>query len=156
MEAIESPGEQTPRAVFERLHRAVRDDYDMDTQADLYAPDGTLEMPFAPTGAPHRIEGREEIRRVLKAAGERARQAGRRIVAYRDLVVRETDDPEMIVAEFELHGESTATGATYTLSFIQVLRVRNGLIVAMRDYFDSQALAGSLAAPPRESAPPVD
>jgi ketosteroid isomerase-like protein len=145
--AYESAG-QTPRAIFERLHRAVRDDYDMDTQADLYAPDGVLEMPFAPAGTPRRIEGREAIRQVLKMAGNRARRDGRRIVAYRNVVVRATDDPEVIVAEFDLHGESTATGATYTLPFIQVLRVRDGQIVAMRDYFDSQALAGSLSPAP--------
>ncbi len=156
MGALDSPGEQTPRAVFERLHRAVRDDYDMDTQADLYAPDGILEMPFAPAGAPRRIAGREEIRRVLRVAGERARQSGRRIVAYRDLVVRETDNPEVIVAEFELHGEVAATGATYRLSFIQVLRVRGGQIVAMRDYFDSQALAGALSDSSGEEVSRVD
>lgn len=134
----------------------MRDDYDMDTQADLYAPDGILEMPFAPAGAPRRIAGREGIRRVLRVAGERARQSGRRIIAYRELVVRETDDPEVIVAEFDLYGEMAATGATYTLSFIQVLRVRDGLIVAMRDYFDSQALAGALAPSPDERVPRAD
>lgn len=135
----------SPRAVFARLHQAVCDDYDMDAQADLYAPDGVVDFPFAPPGMPRRIEGQEAIRRVLTAAGEQARRAGRRIVAYRDLVVHETSDPEVIVAEFMLHGEVITTGDTYQMSFIQVLRVRNGQIVAMRDYFDPQAMAKVLS-----------
>src|SRR5690349_127741 len=88
----------SPREVFERLHRAVRDDYDMETQAALFAEDGTLEWPFAPAGMPRRIKGREAIRRLLDAAGHRARQAGRRITGYRAVVVHETSDPDVIVA----------------------------------------------------------
>ncbi len=127
------------REVFERLHERVRDNYDMDGQADLYAPDGTLELPFAPPGVPRRIWGREEIRGFLGAAGQRARDAGRRILRYDPLVVHETADPEVIVAEFELHGEVAATRETYRTPFIQVLRVRDGQIVSMRDYFTGEA-----------------
>jgi uncharacterized protein len=129
-----------PREVFKLLHERVRDDYDMDGQADLYAQDGTLELPFAPPGVPRRIRGREEIREYLRAAGQRARQAGRRIVRYDPVVVHETADPEVIVAEFELHGEVTATGGAYRMPFIQVLRVRDGRILSMRDYFAGEAL----------------
>ncbi len=135
-----------PREVFERLHERVRDDYDMDGQADLYAPDGTLELPFAPPGMPRCMRGREEIRTFLAAAGQRARQAGRRIVRYDPVVVHETADPEVIVAEFDLHGEVTATGEPYRIPFIQVLRVRDGEIVSMRDYFDTRAMSETLGA----------
>ncbi len=138
----------TPRQVVARLHERVRDDYDMDGQADLYAPDGILELPFAPLGAPRRIVGREAIRAFLGAAGMRARLAGRRIVRYDPLVLHETADPEVIVAEFDLHGEMAETGAAYRLSFIQVLRVRDGQIVSMRDYFDPRALATALVDEP--------
>ena len=34
-----------------------------------------------------------------------------------------------------------ASGATYELSYVHVVRVRDGLIVSMRDYFDSGALS---------------
>lgn len=129
----------SPREVFERLHQRVRDNYDMDGQAELYAPEGTLELPFAPVGVPRLIQGREEIREFLGAAGQRAREAGRRILRYDPLVVHETAEPEVIVAEFELHGEVAATGETYQMPFIQVLRVCNGQIVSMRDYFTGDA-----------------
>src|SRR5215212_11027087 len=129
-----------PREVFERLHERVRDDYDMDGQADLYAPGGVLELPFAPPGVPRYIRGREEIRAFLRVAGRRAGQAGRRIVRYDSVVVHETADPEVIVAEFELHGEVSATGGAYRMPFIQVLRVRDGRILSMRDYFAGETL----------------
>jgi ketosteroid isomerase-like protein len=146
----------SPREVFECLHRAVQDDYDMDTQAALFAEDGVLEWPFAPAGMARRIEGREAIRRVLGAAGERTRQTGRRITEYRGVVVRETTDPEVIVAEFDLRGEMGATGDAYQLSFIQVLRVRNGQIVSMRDYFNPQAMAETLSGEQKPGAAPGD
>jgi uncharacterized protein len=130
-----------PREVFELLHERVRDDYDMDSQADLYARDGVLELPFVPPGMPRRLRGREEIRGFLRAAGRRARRAGRRIARYDPVVVHETADPEVIVAEFDLHGEVAGTGETYRLSFVQVLRVRGGEIVSMRDYFDPRAMS---------------
>ena len=140
-----------PREVFWRLHDRVRDDYDMDGQADLYAPDGTLELPFAPPGVPRRLQGREAIRGFLRAAGGRARAAGRRIVRYDRVVVHDTTDPEVIVAEFDLHGVGP-TGEAYRLPFIQVLRVRGGEIVFMRDYFAAAPLEAVLR--PRHEGDP--
>ncbi len=92
------------------------------------------------------LRGREEIRTLLVTAGQRARQAGRRIVRYDPVVVHETADPEVIVAEFDLPGEVAATGEPYRIPFIQVLRVRDGEIVSMRDYFDTRAMSEALGA----------
>ena len=142
-----------PRELFARLHRAVRDDYDMDAQADLYAPDGVLELPFAGPEMPRRFEGREMIRRMLGPAGRRARAVGRRIVTYEGLTIHETADPEVIVAEFTLVGEVAGTGDTYRIPFIQVLRARDGQIVALRDYFNGQAMTEALGEAP---LPPAD
>ena len=72
---------------------------------------------------------------------EPARRGGRRIKGYSSVVVHETTDPEVIIAEFDLDGEIVATGETYQLSYIQVLRVRNGQIVWMRDYMDPRVFA---------------
>lgn len=145
-----------PREVFELLHERVRDDYDMDGQADLYAPAGTLELPFAPPVVPRRIRGRDEIRKVLGAAGQRARDAGRRILRYDPLVVHETADPEVIVAEFDLHGEVAATGEAYRMPFIQVMRVRDGQTVSMRDYFTGEALEAAFQDGPAQDREPWD
>lgn len=111
-------------------------------QADLYAADGVMEFPFAPGGAPRRIEGQEAIRRLLVALGERARAAGARIDQERSsLVVYETQDPEVVIVEIEAHGEA-ADGTAFVRPYIQVYRVRDGRIVSMRDYLAPDVGAG--------------
>ena len=129
-----------PYDVWERAHRYVRA-YDLDRFAESFSPDGVLELPFAPEGVPTRLCGREEIRRFLTPAGDAARAAGRRITGYRNIVVHEATDPEVVVVEFDLDGEIPATGEAYRLSYIQVLRVRSGEILHMRDDMDPRVFA---------------
>jgi ketosteroid isomerase-like protein len=133
----------TPREVVECVHRLVLD-RDVEGQADLFAPDGVLEWPFAPAGVPNRLEGREAIRAVLEPLGRRVRQAATRPTGVRS-VVHETLDPEVVVVELELEGEVAATGDAYRLPYIQVFRVRDGAIVSFRDYFGPRT-AEALAA----------
>lgn len=144
------PVDASPRAVFERAHGYVRA-YDLGF-ADCFAADGVLEMPFAPVGMPKRLVGRDAIRRALEPAYRTARQAGRKIVAYDDVRMHDTADPEVLIVELVLHGEQ-ADGVPYQIPFIQVVRVRGGEIVELRDYFDSLAMRNRLAAPPPPPAP---
>ena len=51
----------TPADVLARRRRLILSG-DADGYADLFAPDGVTEAPFAPPGAPSRLEGRETIR----------------------------------------------------------------------------------------------
>jgi ketosteroid isomerase-like protein len=138
LERLRMGENSSPREVFARLLERIRDNYDMDGQADLYAGNGALYMPFAPPGMPSSVHGTEAIRTLLVTAGQRARQSGRRIVRYDRLVIHDTVDPEVIIAEFDLLGEVTTTGAVYRIPFIEVLRVRDGEIVSMRDYFSTE------------------
>ena len=130
-----------PTDVFERAHSFVRE-YDL-RFADCFALEGVLETPFAPPGFPHKTVGRQAIRDLVRPNYEAAKKAGRRITEYRDLRIHETTDPELIVAEFELIGMD-GDEEPYSLRFIQVVRVRSGEIVEMRDYFDSWAIANRL------------
>jgi hypothetical protein len=132
-----------PREVFARLQEVVLQ-FDMDAQADLYAVNGVLEWPFAPEGLPRRVEGREAIRRVLVPLGERARAAGHHLLEFRALVLHDTADPEVIIAEFDAQGEVLPGGQPYRLSYVQVLRVRDGEIVTFRDYWNPLALSALL------------
>jgi ketosteroid isomerase-like protein len=59
--------------------------------------------------------------------------------------VHETADPEVIVAEYDYEGRVTATGRTFRLANVQVLRVRDGLITGSRDYHDHPGLARAMA-----------
>lgn len=141
------PRDPRPHALFEHAHEHVRR-YELAAFAELFAPDGTMEFPFAPPGAPRRLDGRDAIREVLVAAAAAGRRE-RRITGYRDIVVHETTDPEVIVVEFTLEGEIVATGRTYSVPYIQVLRARDGQIVSLRDYIDYAALAAVTGGLPR-------
>ncbi len=54
---------------------------------------------------------------------------------------RETDDPEVVVAEIEHHGTSRVTGQPYRVRAIGVIRVRDGEIVSYDDYMNPLRIA---------------
>lgn len=145
----------SPREVIERVHRLAAD-YDMTGQADLYAPDGVLEWPFAPAGVPRRIEGRERIRDVLASLEPAVKAADTRLTAIPTTAIHETTDPEVVIVEFEAQAEVPATGETVSLPYIQLFRIRDGQILLFRDYFGpltAAALAAVFAAA-TSGAPP--
>jgi ketosteroid isomerase-like protein len=130
----------TSREVVERILRAGRE---MDTGAfvDLIAPDGWVEWPHRPPGMPGRLEGRERIREFMTARANGLV----RFDEYRDTVIHETTDPEVVIVEYDVHGTVVPTGAPLRQRVIAVLRVRDGLVVSYRDYLDSLVLAETLA-----------
>jgi ketosteroid isomerase-like protein len=115
-----------PRQVFESLLTGIGDG-DWSRLHLLYAEDVTVDMPFA-RPEPIRIHGRDRIR-------EHFAQAGGISLTPRDVRVHETADPEVVIAEFdyEIAGIRVAN--------VQVLRVRDGLIVESRDYHNHAAMA---------------
>ncbi|MFI6149112.1 nuclear transport factor 2 family protein [Streptomyces sp. NPDC051109] len=103
--------------------------------AELYADDAVVETVFEPVG-PRRFEGRAVIeeRFAQVAAGSPLE------LTPADVVIRGTDDPEVVVAEWDYRVHHRVTGRTFTSANIQVLRVRDGLIVGSRDFHDHLAL----------------
>lgn len=99
--------------------------------ADCYAPAVVIEMPFAAAALyPARIETtREELR-----ARFRAGAAIRRYQRLSDVVIHETADPEVVIAEYQLHGELIQSAEPFSQRFVMVMTVRDGQIVHSRDY----------------------
>lgn len=99
--------------------------------ADCYAPAVIIEMPFAVAPLyPARIETtREELR-----ARFRAGTTVRRYRRLSDVVIHETTDPEVIIAEYQLHGELVQTAEPFAQRFLMIMTVRDGQIVHSRDY----------------------
>ena len=62
--------------------------------------------------------------------------------------VHETADPEVVVAEFDHRGRSLSTGRSFSAADIQVLRARDGVVVATRDFHDHVAVAMATGAVP--------
>lgn len=119
-----------PRQTAEQLLRASVSATPGD-MADCYAPEVVIEMPFAVDALyPPRIETtREELRARFQAG-----TASRRYKSLSNVTIHETYDPEVIITEYELHGEMTATGEPFSVRFAMVLTIRDGHIVHSRDY----------------------
>ncbi|TQF02210.1 nuclear transport factor 2 family protein [Kitasatospora acidiphila] len=120
----------TPREVFEKLHAGITSG-EFAGLADLYAEDAVVEIVFEPL-APRRIEGQAAIRERFGMVRENVPFT----LTGKNQVIRETDDPEVIVAEYDYEVYQKSTDTTFEVSNIQVLRVRDGLIVHSRDFHD--------------------
>jgi ketosteroid isomerase-like protein len=147
----------SPRDVFDALSDGISEGRFGELSA-LYAEDTVVEHPQA-VPRPTRLTGRDALHERFTGA-----LAGAVRLKRKNVVVHETTDPEVIVAEYDYDAESAETGRTTTTANIQVLRVRDGLIVHSRDYHDYLRLAAirdgvdQLAkafeqAPPRELSP---
>lgn len=126
------------REVFDRFLAASVENR-WDDLADCYAEDVTLEMPFTLPGAPRVTKGREELRRRFHRAA-----AARRITKADNVIVHETADPAVLVAEFDLHQEMA--GESFVATYVMVMTVQDGLITHTRDYTDTAAVAERLKA----------
>jgi ketosteroid isomerase-like protein len=111
--------------------------------ADFFAPDVVIEMPFQP-GA-ERAEGRETIRARMIEAKDRWL-----LDRVEDVTLHETADPEVIVAEYSVHGRVAANQNAFVAGFVTVTRIRDGLIVHSRDYNNPTAVAAAMEMTPEQ------
>jgi ketosteroid isomerase-like protein len=127
---------RSPREIAEEVRRMVAGEGVV--FADLFAVDGVLTYPFALPGQPRELQGRDAIRAYFGTRGGQ-----RQVFAMEgvEALVRETDDPEVVVTEITHHGWSHVTDAPYRFTALGVIRVRNGEIVRYDDYMDPIALA---------------
>jgi ketosteroid isomerase-like protein len=127
----------SPREVFQKLCEGITTGR-FSELAELYAEDAVVETVFQPVG-PRRFEGRA----VLKERFAEVAVSSPLELTATNVVVRETDDPEVIVAEWDYQVHHRVTGRDFEVANIQVLRVRDGLIVSSRDFHDHLALVAA-------------
>ncbi len=120
---------------------------DADGYADLFAPDGVIESPFAPPGAPSRLEGREAIR----AYSRQVVASPVRLDDLEEVELHQTQDPEVVIAEVRATATLTTTGRSFGTTSIQIYRVREGQIVLFRDFANPRVLEDVISEPSRES-----
>ncbi|MET0136692.1 MAG: nuclear transport factor 2 family protein [Kibdelosporangium sp.] len=128
---------KSPKAVVESLVAGLID-RERTGLSLLYAEDAVVEHPFAVSG-PVRIEGRAALHERFQSS--RARSF---TFTVHDVVVRETDDPEVVVVEYDYEIELSEAGKQLRISNILVVRVRDGLIVHSKDFHDHHALAAAI------------
>jgi hypothetical protein len=127
--------ERSPRQVAELVRRMVAGE-DVGF-GDLFAEDAVFSYPFAAPGQPGELVGREAIKAFFGGLGG-ARSLFR--MDEVDAVIRETDDPEVVVTEIRHHGWSHVANAPYQQTALGVIRVRDGLIVRYDDYMNPVTL----------------
>lgn len=131
---------RTPRQTFDEMIRASVSG-DWDAFIALYPDEAVIEMPFAPPGVPRVSDGVSMRERIIgMLSGGRPYNFER----AENVTVHETTDPEVIVAEYTLHGTVVATGKPLALSYAMVITVRDGKIVHSRDYGNPLAASAAL------------
>jgi len=124
----------SPREVFHKLLEGITAGRFAEL-AELYAENAVVETVFEPVG-PRRFEGRAVLEERFAMVSVHSPVE----LSATDVVIRETDDPEVIVAEWNYQVHHRVTGRDFEVANIQVLRVRHGLIVSSRDFHDHLAL----------------
>lgn len=107
---------------------------DFSTFPGEVAEDFTLRLPFVPPGVPSEIKGRETVSELLKKTSR-----SRSKLVFRDLTIRKTDDPELVVST--CRGEATmANGKTYRNSYVMFTRIRDGKVLEHTEYLNPLAV----------------
>ena len=123
-------------------------DGDSDGFAALFAPDAVIELPFMGTpDAPARIEGSDAIREYA----QRVMASPLRLEELEVTALHETQDPEVIVVEMRTRATLATTGKSFSVTSVQILRIRDGFITLFRDFADPRVLAEITAEPRQES-----
>jgi uncharacterized protein (TIGR02246 family) len=121
-----------PTEVFDRATRCLLAG-DASGYANVFAPDGIVEWPFAAEGWPKRLQGRDAIRTHVAGIFARFQTAGRKLVGVRDAINHSIGTHELAV-EFSM--EATTPTGTVLMPYVQFLKVTDdGHIAVLHDYF---------------------
>ncbi|MFF4837296.1 nuclear transport factor 2 family protein [Streptomyces sp. NPDC001315] len=124
----------TPREVVRHL-LSLTAEGPAEEMADVFAVDAVFEMPFLPPGTPAQEPGREAFRAHLRLGATMQKHDSLDHVRIHGT----DDDPELVVAEYRLHGRILATGKRFALDIVMFARVQDGLITWLRTYSDPLA-----------------
>jgi uncharacterized protein len=133
------PEPASPRNVIERLISGISKGQWPELH-ELYAEDAVVEYPFALPSGPARLAGRPAIRRYFAAVARLPLE-----LKAHHIVLHETTDPEIVIAQYDYDGRVTTSGRSFQVANIQVSRVRDGQIVSSRDYHNHPVLADAAA-----------
>ncbi len=101
---------------------------------DTFADDAVFESRYRFPGWPVNIQGRANLLAALAGYGKTIR-----VHSGDALVVHRSQDPRVVILEYEVHGTILSTGGPYDNRLISVVTIENRKIVHWRDYMDSLA-----------------
>jgi ketosteroid isomerase-like protein len=106
---------------------------------DTIARNAVFEYRYIFPGYPQRIDSREALMALYAGYGNNILLHGADA-----LVVHRSQDPRVLILEYDVHGKIIRTGASYDNRFISVITIGNRKIVHWRDYMDSLAAMTAL------------
>lgn len=125
--------------LFEKQIECITND-DREAQMELYAENLRYEFPFA-NDRPRLIEGREAFRAVMTPLWAETRLRGVRVIGCNS-EFHATDETDLFVATFVL--DVATAENTMSLPFVQLIRIQDGHIIEIREYFNPSARAAAV------------
>ena len=108
---------------------------------DAIADHAIFEFRYDFPGLPRKLEGREALKTLYAGYGDNIVLHGADA-----LITNRSQDPRVVIIEYEVHGKIVRTGAAYDNRFISVVTIEDRKIVQWRDYMDSLAAMTALGA----------
>lgn len=102
-----------------------------DEWIELWAEDGELEFPFAPTGRQSIYRGKADILAYMKAASGKMKIDG--VTAMN---VTPALDPHKITVELTVKGQILSTGLPYNQRYVFMFEVKDGKLSRYREYWN--------------------
>jgi uncharacterized protein len=126
---------------FNIVHQGLAGLVDGDHYFDTIADDAEFEFRYIFPGWPRTISGRDALMVLYAGYGDNIVLDGADA-----LVIHRSQDPRVVILEYEVHGKVVATGASYDNRFISVVTIEDRKIVQWRDYMDSLTATTALNA----------
>ena len=117
---------------FDIVQRGLAGRVDGGHYFDIIADDAVFEFRYIFPGWPQKVDSREALMALYAGYGSNILLHGADA-----LVVHQSQDPRVVILEYEVHGKILRTGAAYDNRFISVVTIGNRKIVQWRDYMDS-------------------
>ena len=128
---------------FQIVRQGLAGLVDGDHYFDTIAEDAVFDFRYDFPGWPRTVVGRDALMDLYSGYGDNICLHGADA-----LVVHRSQDPRVVIIEYDVHGKILATGVSYDNRFIAVVTIEDRKIVHWRDYMDSLAAMTALKAAP--------
>lgn len=119
---------------FDIVMRGLAGAVDGDHYFETIADDAVFEYRYVFSDFPTSIKGRDALMALYSGYGDST------VLHSADaLVVHRSQDPRVLIIEYEVHGTKIPSGRAYDNRFISVVTIEDRKIVHWRDYMDSLA-----------------